>query len=458
MTTNETTLMTVSSGHAKTDVHPVASAIERVAHRARDIKLAARTYMPLAHIIKKESFKEVKAELETYEPLLDNENRKTKVIAFRESSRALRRFWRLKGSDVPSVIEVGLFLSLFAAYDAFIGDLMRALYVRKPALFGAINKELTFKDVLDAESLDMLKEKVLEDEIENLRRKSYSEQFSILEKRFDISTLTRLDSWSAFLECSQRRNLLTHCDGIVSRQYRDKCKEAGIKDREIPPVGTKIGLGSLYFYASCELVLELGVKLGHTLWRKTLPDELAEADRHLMYLLYSALETGNWARAEMLGEFAFNQGDKANERNEKTIIINYAQALKRNDKVEKAAELIKSIDWTATGYEFKLSELVLRERWDEAAGLMREVGSDDQLLSEEAYHLWPLFLEFRETEEFSLAYQDLFGHSYSDKVEQDILSAEKSLQSESDIDESDTQPEPKIGQDGNLQEANPEEA
>ena len=89
---------------------------------------------------------------------------------------------------------------------------------------------------------------------------------------------------------------------------------------------------------------------------------------------------------------------------------------------------------------------------------MREVGSDDQLLSEEAYHLWPLFLEFRETEEFSLAYQDLFGHSYSDKVEQDILSAEKSLQSESDIDESDTQPEPKIGQDGNLQEANPEEA
>lgn len=179
----------------------------------------------------------------------------------------------------------------------------------------------------------------------------------------------------------------------------------------------------------------MGVKLGHTLWRKTLPDELEEADKHLMYLLYSALESGEWARAEMLGEFAFKQQRPANERNKKTIIINYAQALKRNGKAEKAIKLIKSIDWSATRYEFRLSELVIRECWDEAAGLMREIGAGDQLLSQEAYHLWPLFLEFRETDEFAFAYQDLFGHSYSDKVEQDILSAEESLQSEADDDE-----------------------
>lgn len=449
--------MTVSSELAKTDVHPVASAIEQVTHRARDIKLAARTYMPLAHVIKKESFKEVKAELEKYGPLLENENRKLKVIAFKETSRAVRRFWRLKGSNVPGVIEVGLFLSLFAAYDAFIGDLMRALYVRKPALFGAINKELNFRDVLGAESLDALKEKVLEEEIEDLRRKSYSEQFSVLERRFEIATLTKLDSWPDFLECSQRRNLLTHCDGIVSRQYREKCKEAGIKESEIPPLGTKIGLGSSYFYASCELILELGVKLGHTLWRKCLPNELEQADRHLMYLLYSALESGDWARAEILGEFAFGQHNIANERNKKTIIINYAQALKRNDKAEKATELIKSIDWSATGYEFRLSELVIRECWDEAAGLMREIGAGDQLLSQEAYHLWPLFLEFRETDEFALAYQDLFGHSYSDKVEQDILSTEESLQSESDIDEGEVDANHQTGQDTNLQVASSNE-
>jgi hypothetical protein len=88
---------------------------------------------------------------------------------------------------------------------------------------------------------------------------------------------------------------------------------------------------------------------------------------------------------------------------------------------------------------------------------MREIGADDQLLSQEAYHLWPLFLEFRETEEFALAYQDLFGHPYSDKVEQDILSAEESLQSEADIDKDEADANHQKGQEINLQEVSSEE-
>ena len=427
-----------------TNVHPIASAIDQLSHRTRDIKIAAKTYMPLSSLIKVEGYKNVKSKLEEYGPLLDNEDRKTKVIARKETLKTIRMLKRLQNSNVSSVIEVGLFLSLFAAFDAFVGDLMRGLYARRPALFGSINKEICFKDVLGAESLDYLKEKVIDEDIETLKRKSYPEQFAFLENRFEIK-LTRFDNWLNFVECSQRRNLLTHCDGVVSTQYQKKCKDAGMPESDIPAVGSKVSLGKKYLNRSCEMILEVGVKLGHTLWRKTLPEELELADKHLMSLLYSALEDGSWKRAQVFGEFAFLQKDKASERNNRTIIINYAQALKRSGDRDKASQLVNSIDWTASGNEFKLSELVLRECWDQAADFMREIGANDALLNEHAYHVWPLFVEFRETEHFAQAYLDLFSYPYSDRIEQELASAQVELQSESEIDTLDASEDNLVG-------------
>jgi hypothetical protein len=63
---------------------------------------------------------------------------------------------------------------------------------------------------------------------------------------------------------------------------------------------------------------------------------------------------------------------------------------------------------------------------------MREIGPHDKLLTEQSYHLWPLFLEFRETDQFATAYQDLFGHSYSAKLEQELLAASAGAAREAD--------------------------
>ena len=269
--------------------HPIGAAIDRFIHRARDTKLAARTYMPLAQRVKREAFEELSAQFKRIRPLLESEIAKTRILAQKEATAAVARFQRHQNSDVPGAVEVGLYLSLFAAYDAFTGDLLRALYKRKPPLFNSLKRTLSFEDVLGATTLDSLKEQVLEEDIEAIRRTSYSEQFSTFTSRFGVP-LTDFRSWPPFVERSQRRNLLTHCDGVVSEQYLAVCRSAGVEGDTLPLVGEQIRLGPKYFFESCELVLEVGLKLGHTLWRKTLPEELALADSHLMSLLYGALE------------------------------------------------------------------------------------------------------------------------------------------------------------------------
>jgi len=201
------------------------------------------------------------------------------------------------------------------------------------------------------------------------------------------------------------------------------CRAAGVREDALPKEGEHIKLGPQYFFESCELVLEVGLKLGHTLWRKTLPDELEIADSHLMHLLYGALEARQWERARMIGAFAFEQKRFATDANRKTVIVNYVQALKRSGDKDMAVKVLSSVDWSAAAVEFKLADNVLREKWDDAAALMRGTGPDHEVLTEHAYHVWPLFLEFRETDQFAAAYLDLFGHTYTAKLEEAIQAA-----------------------------------
>ena len=83
---------------------------------------------------------------------------------------------------------------------------------------------------------------MLEKEIESLRRKSYIEQFKELETKFSIK-LTKFDRWPYFIESAQRRNLFTHCDGIVSKQYLDVCRDVNFKFDKVYKVGERLEIG-----------------------------------------------------------------------------------------------------------------------------------------------------------------------------------------------------------------------
>ncbi|HEY5955617.1 MAG TPA: hypothetical protein VIV60_03645, partial [Polyangiaceae bacterium] len=326
--------------------HPIGEAINCLVHRARDIKAAAMQYMPKAQKARSEQAEKYVARIRENVPLLESSDRHVQVIAQNEVQRTIAHLNRLRRSDVPLVIAQGLFLSLFSAFDAFTGNLLRGLYQRKPVLYDALNKTITFSDVLTATSLDELKQQVLDDEIDSFRRKSYVEQFASLAQRFEVQ-LIRFDNWPRFVECSQRRNLITHCDSVVTEQYLKVCKEAGYPVSDLPALGTHVSLGPEYFLPSCELVIEVGIKLGQTLWRKTLPDELELAEHSLADALYAALDLGNWPRAEMIGAYAFGLRQRSSELDRRICIINYAQALKRSGKGDQARKVLDDVDWSA---------------------------------------------------------------------------------------------------------------
>jgi hypothetical protein len=416
---------TTGNGSPRVDAHhPVHEAIEELVHRVRDLKSAAQRYIPRATDARVDEAKKCLSVLQENRPLLESPEQRIQVLAQKEVQKAIAQINRLKRSNVPLALVQGLFLGLFAAFDAFTGNLLRAIYARKPALYRAVNKTVTFGEVLAAASIDELKQQVLDEEIEDLRRKSYIEQFSTLAQRFDVK-LTAFDSWPMFVERSQRRNLITHCDGRVTEQYLKICKSVGMKDSNLPELGSLVPIGAKYFADSAELVIEVGVKLGQTLWRKTLPAELKDADGSLSAALYSALEIGNWSRAKTIGEYAFDLRELSSDLERRIISINYAQALKRLGECAKAREVLDHIDWTAAINDFKLARAVIRDEYDQAELLMQRIGKKGELIQETSYHTWPLFREFRETEQFSRAYAVVYGYPYVAKLKVEADAASK---------------------------------
>lgn len=411
-------------------VHPIATAISSFLDNMRDLESLARIYVPLSHQRRLDKFNEIQTEIKNNIEYLESQDKATKILIMTKLLAAIVRYERLTASRAPQMLEASLFLGVFSAYDIFSGDLLTSIYEKKPELFEKVNRSVAVSEILKYDSFNDLKVSVLQGEIEAFRRKSYVEQFRELEATFGLK-LTSFKRWPQFVECSQRRNLMTHCGGIVSDQYIKMCQTEGYVFEAPVKIGEKLELDSKYFLSACELMMEIGFMLGQTLWRKIFPDEMPTADGYMNKVIYEdCLKMERWDRAVIFAEFAVNQKHLSSDVNRKICIINYAIGLKFGQREEESQRVLAEVDWSGAAPDFKLAEAVLTDRYGEAAEVMERIGKKGELLHEPSYHEWPLFHEFRKTEEFLTAYEKIYGHPFAVQLQRAATKAQAGTEEE----------------------------
>src|ERR1700734_51020 len=156
-----------------------------------------------------------------------------------------------------------LFTSLFSSFDAYLGHLLRHLYRTCPRLYKTFeSRHVKMSDFLTRSKGEIL-DSLIESEVDAMLRSSYSKCFEKLAKRFNVEGgLTAFDSWKTFIECSQRRHLITHCDGIINQEYIDNCNRAGYPLDPDAIQGKRLTISDDYLGQSIEIVAEVGLKLG----------------------------------------------------------------------------------------------------------------------------------------------------------------------------------------------------
>ena len=93
--------------------------------------------------------------------------------------------------SLPSMFFVGL----VSAYDKFLSELIRAMFIARPELLSSSERNLSFKDLMEIGSVEAARERIIEKEIETVIRKSHSEQISWLEAKLNMPLTKDLDIW-----------------------------------------------------------------------------------------------------------------------------------------------------------------------------------------------------------------------------------------------------------------------
>ncbi len=315
-----------------------------------------------------------------------------------------------------TIVPQSLLISLVSQFDNLVSGLVRSVYQVKPEKINASESAIRYSELKHYASIENVIDKFIDDKIESILRESHDDQFTELEKLFDVRTLKAMDSWAEFIEITQRRNLFVHCDGKVSHQYLKKCSAAGCTCSE--KKGEKLNVDEDYFNKAFGILYSIGVKLSQVMLRKFhSAAEIAQIDSILNEIIYELISEGKYDIAIDLSEFATNDATHANQNDKFFFVLNKAQAYKWIKQPEKCKEILDREDWSTTNDDFKLPYYVLNDDFDKAISTMKKIhqNGENQIYSSNSYKEWPIFSEIKKDTKFKEAYKELFNEDIDAK-------------------------------------------
>jgi hypothetical protein len=323
-----------------------------------------------------------------------------------------------------------LLTTMVSQYDAFLSRVIATIFYMKPELLNGSDRRFTFSELVEFETIENARNYIIEKEIEGVMRESHSKQFDWLENKLGMKLRSDLSAWPKFIEITERRNLFTHTDGIVSSQYLDVCRRHMV-DSKGANVGDRLTVNRRYLETAYQTLIEMGVKLAHVVWRKLNPDDREAADRNLNLICFELLKRGDYQSAKVLLDFAVELRKWHSELYRRMFVMNRAQAYKFGNENDRAQEILDNEDWSLCSKDFLLCLSVLRDQYEHAANIMRELDKTGDIKRAE-YAAWPIFKEFRKTPEFGKAYTEIYGEKFTISTTADKVALDVNIQPPSD--------------------------
>jgi len=306
------------------------------------------------------------------------------------------------------------FIALVSRFDEFVGDVIRCIHKAHPDRLKSSEKSLSYDELIRLTDINQAVNCLIDKEVDKVLRDSHTEQIQHIEKKLNLKFRESLTCWSQFVELTERRNILVHCGGAISPQYLKVCKSNKVDLAVGNKEGNRLVVDQEYFDTAHSVLYEIGLKLGQTVLRNLFPAELKAIDSSFNNFGVELLSEERWKLAKMFFEFATSlpTNQIADDEMRKVFLINRAIALKFSGDKNGCKSVLDKEDWSSANSTFKLATHILRDEFPQAGKIMNSMNADEPI-GEDGFRTWPLFRNFRQTEEFRKAYKTIYKKEFS---------------------------------------------
>lgn len=197
----------------------------------------------------------------------------------------------------------------------FFADFIRAIFTSRPEILSSSEKNISFKDLHEVGSIDEMRKRIIDREVENIMRGSHSDQLAWIDSRLK-TTLSEHQLWPSLVEIFERRNLITHTNAQISLQYLSICRNAGVDVKDLK-VGDRLTVSSDYLKKSTYSLIEFGLSIVYNVWRHLNKDQANDAANALNEIAYEFIVRKQYSMAINLLAFAIKQPKKELDKQEK---------------------------------------------------------------------------------------------------------------------------------------------
>lgn len=363
------------------------------------------------------------------EPIKDEEKGRRRY-AFKSLSdirEFLKHNSRMRRGDV--MFRRNTIVGMISQFDDFLMGIIKVAFTENPEWLKNPDKKLSYKEILETVSLEDLKRDLIVREVNQLMRDSHHAQLAFLDSRLKLGIEENFKGWPTFLEMTERRNLFVHNGGCVNQIYIGNAKKYGFPLNPKYKNGTSLTVDDGYIDRAIDCLYELTVRIAQAAARRLFPECAEEADKSLNNQTVDLMSDERWALAERIFAYALGIPDHLRSGSEYKYysLLNLCIALKFSGK--DFADALKSVDWEPMHPKYHFAVAVLEDRYDEAAELMKSEAVL-KAIPKENFLNWPLLKAFRETPQFTQAFDELFSADDKEKL---LEEAREQIDAEQDV-------------------------
>jgi hypothetical protein len=285
-----------------------------------------------------------------------------------------------------------LITTAVSTYDVLSQGVVSEHFRIHPGGLGTANTEFSLDDLQEFASIEDAKEHLIARRSDEFSRFSLDEQLKWFKSRGIDLTKLALD-WDATLEVFQRRNVIVHVGGRVSRQYLEKVPQQLVTAK----INEELSIDEDYVSRAFDCLVTIGILLVARAWSKLIPDNGRAVSGWLGLKNTDLMLKNRWSIVKVVSI----DGQSINSTEESRIVfrVNEWLARKRLNGVEEIQTEVAAWDVSALGRKFKLAKAALLDDLDQVFDLIPVVIESQEVQLNDV-RIWPILQEARNDPRF----------------------------------------------------------